>query len=310
MPVRFGGSARLAAALLLLAAPALAQTSPAPNPAAPAPIAPPGPPGGDPVVATVNGQPIHLSDVKEAAESLPANVRALPPEMLYPKLIDSIVSEKALADVARKQGLQNDPAVKEQIQAATDQVLDNAYLQKEVAPQVTDAALHARYDSEYAGKPGTEEVHARHILVPTEAEANDIISQLDKGADFATLAKKYSKDPGAADGGDLGFFKKDDMVPAFADAAFALKDGQLHRDPGPYAVRLARNPGAGRSPGTSAQLRAGVRSDSAGDAEGRGAEGGCRCAGCGGCEDIQSGRSAREGDGHGGSADPQAVERC
>ena len=231
MPVRFGGSARLAAALLLLAAPALAQTSPAPNPAAPAPIAPPGPPGGDPVVATVNGQPIHLSDVKEAAESLPANVRALPPEMLYPKLINSIVSEKALADVARKQGLQNDPAVKEQIQAATDQVLDNAYLQKEVAPQVTDAALHARYNSEYAGKPGTEEVHARHILVPTEAEANDIISQLDKGADFATLAKKYSKDPGAADGGDLGFFKKDDMVPAFADAAFALKDGQYTETP-------------------------------------------------------------------------------
>ena len=231
MPVRFGGSTRLVAALLLLAAPAFAQTPAAPSPDAPAPIAPPGPPGGDPVVATVNGQPIHLSDVKEAAESLPANVRALPPEMLYPKLIDSIVSEKALADVARKQGLQNDPAVKEQIQAATDQVLDNAYLQKEVAPQVTDAALHARYDSEYAGKPGTEEVHARHILVPTEAEANDIISQLDKGADFSTLAKKYSKDPGAADGGDLGFFKKDDMVPAFADAAFTLKDGQYTETP-------------------------------------------------------------------------------
>lgn len=222
MPVRLGGSLRLAAALLLLAAPAFAQTGAAPSPA---------PSGGDPVVATVNGQPIHLSDVKQAVESLPANVRALPPEMLYPKLIESIVSEKALADAARKQGLQNDPGVKEQIQAATDQVLDNAYLQKEVAPQITDAALHARYDSEYAGKPGTEEVHARHILVPTEAEAKDIISQLDKGADFAALAKKYSKDPGAADGGDLGFFKKDDMVPAFADAAFTLKDGQFTETP-------------------------------------------------------------------------------
>lgn len=221
MPARFGGLARLSAALLLLAVPALAQT--------PAPATPP--PAGDPVVATVNGKPIHLSDVKQAAESLPANVRALPPEMLYPKLIDSIVSEKALADAARKQGLENDPSVQQQIQAATDQVLDNAYLQKQVAPQVTEAALHAKYDAEYAGKSGTEEVHARHILVPTEAEAKDVIAQLDKGADFATLAKKYSKDPGSADGGDLGFFKKDDMVPAFADAAFALKDGQYTETP-------------------------------------------------------------------------------
>ena len=219
MPARFGGSVRLSAAFLLLAVPALAQT------------APPPPPAGDPVVATVNGKPIHLSDVKQAAESLPANVRALPPEMLYPKLIDSIVSEKALADAARKQGLQNDPGVQQQIQAATDQVLDNAYLQKQVAPQITEAALHARYDAEYGGKPGIEEVHARHILVPTEAEAKDVIAQLDKGADFATLAKKYSKDPGSADGGDLGFFKKDDMVPAFADAAFALKDGQYTETP-------------------------------------------------------------------------------
>lgn len=230
MSIRLGGSARFAAALLLLAAPAFAQTSPAPNSAQPN-GQPPGSPAGDPVVATVNGQPIHLSDVRQAAEGLPANVRALPPEMLYPKLIDSIVSEKALADAARKQGLQNDPAVQQQIKAATDQVLDNAYLQKVVAPQVTDAALHAKYDAEYAGKPGTEEVHARHILVPTEAEAKDIISQLDKGADFSALAKKYSKDPGSADGGDLGFFKKDDMVPAFSEAAFALKDGQYTKTP-------------------------------------------------------------------------------
>ncbi len=231
MPARLGGSARLSAALLMLAVPALAQTAAPTSPPAGTPPAGTSAPAGDPVVATVNGKPVHLSDVKQAAESLPANVRALPPEMLYPKLIESIVSEKALADAARKQGLENDPGVQQQIQAATDQVLDNAYLQKQVAPQVTEAALHARYDAEYAGKSGTEEVHARHILVPTEAEAKDVIAQLDKGADFATLAKKYSKDPGSADGGDLGFFKKDDMVPAFADAAFALKDGQYTETP-------------------------------------------------------------------------------
>ena len=72
-----------------------------------------------------------------------------------------------------------------------------------------------------------EEVHARHILVPTEDEAKAILAQLKGGADFATLAKEKSKDPGAADGGDLGYFTKEQMVPEFAEVAFKLDKGQL-----------------------------------------------------------------------------------
>ena len=72
-----------------------------------------------------------------------------------------------------------------------------------------------------------EEVHARHILVPTEDEAKAILADLKKGADFATLAKEKSKDPGAADGGDLGYFTKDQMVPEFSAVAFKLDKGQL-----------------------------------------------------------------------------------
>ncbi len=217
-----GGRARLIAALVAAALPTMALAQGAPQPSTP---------GGDPVVATVNGQPIHLSEVQVAAESLPPNVRALPPETLYPKLIDSMVSERALAIAARKAGLDKDTGVQRQIEAATDQVLDNAVLKKDVLPTVTDAAVRARYDSQIANKAAQEEVHAKHILVPTEDQAKEIISQLEKGADFATLAKKYSKDPGSADGGDLGFFKKDDMVPAFADAAFALKPGEFTKTP-------------------------------------------------------------------------------
>ena len=71
------------------------------------------------------------------------------------------------------------------------------------------------------------EVHARHILVATEGEAKDIEAQLKNGADFATLAKQKSKDPGAAEGGDLGYFTKDQMVPEFAEAAFKLDKGQI-----------------------------------------------------------------------------------
>src|SRR4029077_2971553 len=72
-----------------------------------------------------------------------------------------------------------------------------------------------------------EEVHARHILVPTEDEAKAILAQLKGGTDFATLAKEKSKDPGSAEGGDLGFFAKEQMVPEFAEVAFKLDKGQL-----------------------------------------------------------------------------------
>src|SRR5208282_5327703 len=99
-------------------------------------------------------------------------------------------------------------------------------------PQVSDDALKALYDQQYAGKTGDVEVHARHILVGDEATAKKIIADLKKGGDFAALSKQYSKDPGAAQqGGDLGFFKKTDMVPEFADAAFALQPGQIDQTP-------------------------------------------------------------------------------
>jgi peptidyl-prolyl cis-trans isomerase C len=75
---------------------------------------------------------------------------------------------------------------------------------------------------------GEQEVHARHILVETEDEAKAIEAELKKGADFAQLAKEKSKDPGgAADGGDLGFFTKDQMVPEFSAVAFTLEPGKI-----------------------------------------------------------------------------------
>jgi len=206
---------------LLGCAGALAQTAPS-TPAASA----------DPVVAKVNGQPIHLSDLKDSVQSLPENLRGVPPQTLYPMLLDQLIDGRALVVEARKTGLEKDPDVQRQIAAAEDRTLQSAMLSKEVGPSISDAALQARYDKEIAGKPGEEEVHAKHILVDNEDQAKKIIADLKGGADFATLAKQYSKDPSAAQqGGDLGFFKKDEMVPEFADAAFALQPGQTSQTP-------------------------------------------------------------------------------
>jgi peptidyl-prolyl cis-trans isomerase C len=227
----FGAAARLSAATLVAATLtsgfALAQTAPAPTSnATPIQAAP------DPVVAKVDGKPILLSDLKDAVQNLPHNAQSLPPQTLYPMLLDQLIDGRALVAEARRSGLDKDPAVQREVAAAEEQALETAYLHKAITPMVTEAAVRARYDAEIAGKPGVEEVHARHILVPDEDTAKKVIAELNKGADFAALSKQYSKDPGAAEqGGDLGFFKKDEMVPEFADAAFALKDGQITQTP-------------------------------------------------------------------------------
>jgi peptidyl-prolyl cis-trans isomerase C len=230
--------------LLSLTGAALAQTPAITPPATPPPATTPPPttplattpppaasPAADPVVATVNGEPIHLSDVAAAEQALPPNARNLPQQTLYPIILGQLIDGKALVIEARAAGLDKDPAVQRQVEAATEHVLQTAMLSKIVGPSLTDEALRARYQKDVAAKAGEEEVHARHILVDNEALAKKIIAELKQGADFVALAKQYSKDPGADKNGDLGFFRKDEMVPAFATAAFALKPGQISDTP-------------------------------------------------------------------------------
>ena len=188
-------------------------------------------PAADPLVANVEGHPIYLSELGEAVQSLPEALRKMPFEVIYPLLLDRMIDHEALVLLARRQQLDDDPTVRRQIDAATARVLEGALLQRMAVPQVTEEAIRARYVQDYGGKPSVEEVHARHILVSTEAEAKRLITELDKGADFATLARKFSKDPDGARGGDLGFFRRDQVWPAFAALAFSLKDGAVGQTP-------------------------------------------------------------------------------
>src|ERR1700733_6449517 len=108
-----------------------------------------------------------------------------------------------------------------------NKVLMEALLKRTGESALTDDAMHKVYDDAVKQMANEQEVHARHILVATEDEAKAILAQLKAGADFATLAKEKSKDPGAAQGGDLGYFTKDQMVPEFAEVAFKLDKGQI-----------------------------------------------------------------------------------
>jgi peptidyl-prolyl cis-trans isomerase C len=217
----------LAVAAVLAAPAAFAQSAAAP---AKAPAASPAK-NADPVVAIVGDYKIHMSDLQTDLQSAPAQAQQLPPDQLYQMLLSQEVDRKAVLAAALKDGLEKDPAVAKQMQDAANIKLENAYVQKKVLAEVNDAAVQAAYDKQYANKPGPEQVQARQILVQTEQQAKDIITQLNQGADFATLAQKDSIDPGAKNGGELGWFSQDEMVPAFAAAAFALKPGEYTKTP-------------------------------------------------------------------------------
>ncbi len=194
----------------------------------------------DPLLARVDGEEVRTSDVVAvAAEVLPPELRDVPPgalmQMLPPEvsrqLVDRAITERALVAAARAAGLDRDEEVRRRIRRAEEQELQQALLTREVGGKVTDAAIRDRYDQEAAKRQGEPEVHARHILVPTEAAAREAMAELARGADFAEVAKRRSTGPGADRGGDLGFFKRGDMVPEFAEAAFALQPGQVSAAP-------------------------------------------------------------------------------
>jgi peptidyl-prolyl cis-trans isomerase C len=186
----------------------------------------------DPVVATVNGQPIRLSELEVAQQALPQQYRNMPLQAVFPALLDRIVDSKLVVQEGKKSKVTEDPAFKKRMAFVEDQVLQDFWIQREVARKVTPEKLQQRYEERLKSMPSEEEVHARHILVSTEDEAKALIAELKKGAAFDKLAKEKSTDKASgAEGGDLGWFKKSDMVKEFADAAFALNKGDLTETP-------------------------------------------------------------------------------
>ena len=188
-------------------------------------------PAADPVVARVDKSEIHRSDLVSALGSMPPQVQQMQMSQIYPLLIDRMVDIKLIAAAGRAAGLASDPEVKRKVAEAEDRAIQEAYLDGKVKKQITDDTIRKKYQEEVAGNPPEDEVHARHILVAKEEDAKAIIAQLQKGADFATLAKSKSTDGSAKEGGDLGFFSHDEMVPEFADAAFAMKPGEVSKVP-------------------------------------------------------------------------------
>ncbi|MCG8598369.1 MAG: peptidylprolyl isomerase [Kiloniellales bacterium] len=192
-------------------------------------------PGGlppeDTVVAVVNGSEVRLSELVQLQQTLPEQYRQVPLAMLYPQLLDQVVSRKLMAQAARKQNLQDDADVKARIAVLEERVLQQSYLTKRIDQEITEEKLRAAYDEQVANTSAGVEVHARHILLESEEDAKAVIEEINGGGDFAEVAKAKSTGPSASQGGDLGYFTKDQMVPEFAEAAFSMAKGDVSAEP-------------------------------------------------------------------------------
>jgi peptidyl-prolyl cis-trans isomerase C len=192
----------------------------------------------DPVVAKVNGVEIHQSDldaVEAEAGQIPPMSENQKKDYLVTFMTDMIVVSKAAQD----QKLDATPDFAKRVAFNRNKLLMSALLDKTGKEALTEPAMRKVYDDAIKQVPAEEEVHARHILVraaagddkaskAAEDKIKAVIVRLNKGEDFTKVATEVTEDPsGKANGGDLGYFSKDQMVPEFADVAFKLDKGKI-----------------------------------------------------------------------------------
>lgn len=181
-------------------------------------------------VATVNGVAVDDAIIQRNLAQVPEKLLEGRKEELTKQLIEKLVEQEIINQEATKLKIKESAEYKEQIKLLGDTLVTNMLLQKVVSDLVTEETVKAAYEStkEAYTAPG---VKARHILVKDENEAKKLIRRLDKGAKFAELAEKESIGPSAKNGGDLGWFKANDMVKEFSDAAFTLAKGAYTKTP-------------------------------------------------------------------------------
>ncbi len=182
---------------------------------------------GATVLAKVNGKEITDEDLKRAEEDLGPNIpRELTGKARESYVLDYLIDGQLVAQKAEADKLDQEPDFPAKLAYYREKLLMESLLSDVAKAATTDEALKKAYDEAAKQQQPQTEIHARHILVATKEEADAALKRIKAGEDFAKVAKDVSKDPGS-DGGDLGWFTKDRMIPEFADAAFKLDVGQV-----------------------------------------------------------------------------------
>jgi peptidyl-prolyl cis-trans isomerase C len=190
-------------------------------------------PAAGTVLVTVNGTPITTGEVNAFVQSRTHGRKIkLNPEQRY-MVAQQMVQLTLAAQAARKEGLASKPDVKSKLALQGNMILANQAIKHFMdTATIPESKIRQKYEA-FAKSQSGKEYKARHILTKTKAEAEKIIKQLnkDKGANFAALAKKYSTGPSGKQGGELGWFKPQQMVPAFSSALEKLKPGKYTKTP-------------------------------------------------------------------------------
>ena len=185
----------------------------------------------DAVIAVVNDQQILSSEIIQVFQALPRQHRQRGLRAVYNQLLERLIDDKLLTIHGRLNNLAGDAEVKTMVKAAEDQIIARVYMNRLISQSITEDAMKERYAELAKNTPTQEEVRARHILVDTEADAKEVIKMIQGGQSFEEVAKTRSKDPAAAQGGDLGYFRKGDMVKPFSDTAFSMQAGAMTETP-------------------------------------------------------------------------------
>lgn len=181
------------------------------------------------VIANIDGVPITEQDFRFAQIEIGPELNNIPEAQRRLVLLEYLIENQLLAKAAEDSKIDQDPEFSDQLKYYQKRALRNIYFEKNIRQALTDDEVKKVYDAQIASIKPQEEVRASHILVKTEKEAQDIAAELSKGGDFAKIAQEKSIGPSKVKGGDLGYFAKDRMVKPFADAAFALKEGEISK---------------------------------------------------------------------------------
>ena len=184
-----------------------------------------------PIVANVNNEDISLETMIHAMNELPPEIQSQPFMSYYEDLLERVIDIKLFAQEGKKMKLNEEPSVRAAIDFVIEKVLMQAFLSKYVQENIKEENIKASYNNFIADETSREEIKASHILMDTESEAIDVINMLNDGDDFAELAKNKSTGPSGPSGGDLGWFKRGQMVPPFEKAAFSLNKNEISQRP-------------------------------------------------------------------------------
>jgi len=188
-------------------------------------------PAADVIVATVEGTPIYRGAVLRAFSGLPPKIRENGIEAIYATLLERMIQQNLLVVQGRKANLLADPQVQTRLKELEDVVIGEVYLNRLIERSITPGFLEKQYAAFLKKNPPIETIHARHILLKTETDAKNVIGHIAAGKKFEDAAREFSTGPSASSGGDLGFFKRADMVKPFSDAAFTMKEGSMSQVP-------------------------------------------------------------------------------